>query len=90
MTAPHHSYDKHLDEPTLDTRSAMGRAEYSWLAGSLVMIGFIAAISGYGQYKATTALGPSQVTTTGAASAASPHPSTPNPPLSTTGMGGTR
>ena len=92
MTDHHHSYDKRLDEPGVDTRSPMRRAEYSWIVGSLVVIGLIAAIYGYGQYKATIALetASSQVETTGAASAPSSLPSTPSPPPSVTGQGSAR
>jgi hypothetical protein len=85
MTVHHHPYDKRLDEPGIDTRSPMRWAEYSWIVGSLLVIGLFAAIYGYGQYKATTDLetASSQVETLGAAS-------TPSPPPSTTGQGGMR
>ena len=92
MTVHHHPYDKRLDEPGIDTRSPMRWAEYSWIVGSLLVIGLFAAIYGYGQYKATIALetASSQVETTGAASAPSPLPSTPSPPPTVTSQGSTR
>lgn len=56
-----------------------------WLIASIAAIGFIAAIYGYGQYKATTAVETASYSaeTTGMAS-------TPSPPPSTTGQGGAR
>ncbi|MCC6888774.1 MAG: hypothetical protein IT536_09590 [Hyphomicrobiales bacterium] len=84
----HPDNDERLDEPGAEASAVKHPAEYSsprmWLVGSIAVLGFYAAVYGYGEYQATVvATAASQVETAGAAT-------TPNPPPSTIGQGAPR